>query len=62
MNLGVPRPDQFSGSAVQRVNECPWKLGAMALVAVFIVVLAFWLPQPLYQLVRQAAQIIGGAQ
>jgi hydrogenase-4 component F len=62
MNLGALRPDQFKGSAVQRVNECPWKFSAMLLVAAAVVALAFWLPQPLYQLVQQAAQIIGGAQ
>jgi len=62
MNLGKPRPDQLKGSAVQRIKECPWKLGAMVMVATSVVALAFWLPQPLYQLVQQAAQIIGGAQ
>ena len=62
MNLGEPRSDRVIGSTVQRFNECPWKLGAMMMVAAAVVALAFWLPQPLYQLVQQAAQIIGGAQ
>jgi hydrogenase-4 component F len=43
-----------------RAAECPWKLGAMALVAVPVIVLGFWLPGPLYELVRQTANIIGG--
>ncbi len=32
----------------------------MALVAVPVVTLGFWLPGPLYELVRQTAQIIEG--
>jgi hydrogenase-4 component F len=44
-----------------RAAECPWKLGAMALVAVPVVMLGFWLPGPLYELVRQTANIIAGA-
>jgi hydrogenase-4 component F len=43
-----------------RVAECPWKLGAMVMVAVTVVGLGFWLPGPLYELVRQTTQIIGG--
>jgi hydrogenase-4 component F len=52
------------GAPVQpgpRVAECPWKLSAMAIVAVAVVGLGFWLPGPLYELVRQTTQIIGGA-
>ena len=56
MNLGTPRHD-----APGRAAECPWKLGAMALVAVSVIALGFWLPRPLHQLVQQAVQIIGGA-
>jgi hypothetical protein len=31
------------------------------MVAAVIIVFSFWLPAPLYQLVQQAAQILGGA-
>lgn len=56
LSLGTPtHPDTAT-----RVAECPWKLGAMALVAVTVIMLGFWLPRPLYELVRQTAQIIGG--
>ena len=56
-------------SAVQQVwkpalqargRECPWKLGAMLLVAVVVVVLGFWLPLPVYHLVQESARILGG--
>ena len=57
MNLGEPHPEYIQ----PRVAECPWKLGAMVLVAAVVVVLGFWLPAPLYQLVQQTAQILGGA-
>jgi hydrogenase-4 component F len=56
MNLGTPRHD-----APARVAECPWKFGAMAIVAASVIALGFWLPQPLHELVQQTAQIIGGA-
>jgi hydrogenase-4 component F len=55
MNLGTPRHD-----APGRAAECPWKLGAMALVAASVIALGFWLPGPLHQLVQRTAQIIGG--
>jgi hydrogenase-4 component F len=55
MNLGLPRLD-----APSRAAECPWKLGAMAFVTVVVVALGFWLPAPLYELVQQAAHILGG--
>ena len=55
LNLGVPRHN-----APDRAAECPWKLGAMALVAVSVIALGFWLPEPVHQLVQQAVQIIGG--
>lgn len=42
--------------------ECPWKLTAMIIVAVAVAGLGFWLPGPVYELVRQTAQILGGAQ
>jgi hypothetical protein len=58
MNLGVPRRPAVAGPPL---GECGWKLGAMAPVAVAVVVLGFWLPAPLYQLVQHTAHIIGGA-
>jgi hydrogenase-4 component F len=57
MNLGAPRPD-----SPPPAPECPWKLGAMSMVAASIIVLGFWLPTPLHQLLQQTAGIIGGAQ
>jgi hydrogenase-4 component F len=56
LSLGAPAHPSASG----RAAECPWKLGAMALVAVAVIMLGFWVPGPLYELVRQTAQIIGG--
>ena len=44
-----------------RAAECPWKLTAMIVVAVAVVGMGFWLPGPIYELVRQTSQIIGGA-
>ena len=57
MNLGAAQetPKAFAAA------ECPWKLGAMMLVAIVVATLGFWLPAPLFQLVKQSAQIIGGA-
>jgi hydrogenase-4 component F len=43
-------------------RKCPWKLTAMLVVAVILIVIAFWLPGPVFQLIQQASQIIGGAQ
>jgi hydrogenase-4 component F len=55
MNLGA-RP-----AATPRAVECPWKLGAMVLVAGVVIGFALWLPPALYQLVEQTARIIEGA-
>lgn len=55
LSLGAPT------SPGPRVAECPWKLGALVTVAVTVVGLGFWLPGPLYELVCQTSQIIGGA-
>ncbi len=54
LSLGQPAPGTIRG------QECPWKLGAMALVAVPIVALGLWLPNQLYQLVNEAAAVIAG--
>jgi hypothetical protein len=54
LSLGISSPVQ------RRAGECPWKLGAIALVVVPVIILGFWLPRPLYELVRQTANIIGG--
>lgn len=55
MNLGTPRHDNPPAAA-----ECPWKISAMMLVALAVIGLGFWLPAPLYELVQQAARILGG--
>jgi hydrogenase-4 component F len=54
MNLGTPMED------VQVGRECPWKLGAMLLVAMVVVGLGFCLPAPIYNLVEHSARIIQG--
>jgi hydrogenase-4 component F len=56
MNLGAP------GGEIPRSAACPWKMGAMIFVAVTIIALGFWLPNPLFQLVQQTALIIGGVE
>ena len=56
MNLGTPRHDTPDVAV-----ECPWKLGALVVVAVPVITLGWWLPGPLHELVQQTAQIIGGA-
>jgi hydrogenase-4 component F len=55
MNLGTPRHDTPTPAA-----ECPWKISAMALVAVAVIALGFWLPGPLYEVVQQTARILRG--
>lgn len=52
MNLGTP-PE-----GIARAATCPWKTGAMLLVAGVILILGFWLPAPLFELVRRSAQIV----
>jgi hydrogenase-4 component F len=44
-----------------RATECRWRLSAMALVAAPVALFGFWLPNSLYELVRQSAQIVGGS-
>ena len=55
MSLGTPRHNSPAPA-----RECPWKLGAMALPALAMIGSCFYLPEPLYRLVQQAAAIIGG--
>jgi hydrogenase-4 component F len=55
LTLGLPRAIDAPAP------ECPWKMAAMALVAVAVVVLGLWLPEPLILLVQQTAGIIQGA-
>lgn len=45
-----------------RARECPWKLGAMLLLAATIVAFCVWVPAPVMELVNQSAWIIGGMQ
>jgi hydrogenase-4 component F len=47
-NLSLGAPVEGQG----RPAECPWKLGAMLVVALTIGLFAFWLPGPVYNLVR----------
>lgn len=56
LSLGQPTDDMAP------TPECPWKLGAMLVVAVPVVALGLVLPAPIYELVHRAAQIIGPAQ
>jgi len=52
--LSLGRPAQPG----PRAAECPWKFSAMIVVAAAVVGLGFWLPGPLFELVRQTSQII----
>jgi len=54
MSLGAP------SEGIPRAAICPWKTGVMLFLAALILALGFHLPQSLFQLVQQAAQIIGG--
>jgi hydrogenase-4 component F len=54
LTLGRPSPTAARG------RECPWKLGALVLVAVPMVGLGLVLPGPIFELVNQAAHVIGG--
>ncbi len=42
--------------------ECPWKLGAMLLVAAPVILFGLVLPTPLYELAQRAAQLLGGTE
>ena len=54
MNLGA------APEGNTRATECPWKLGAMLVVALVVATLAFWLPNGLRDLVQKSAAILGG--
>jgi len=54
MNLGA------APETAPRAAECPWKLGAMLLVAVVVVGLGFWLPGTLFDLVQDSVYILRG--
>jgi hydrogenase-4 component F len=54
MNLGAVH------EATPRAVECPWKLGAMVVVACVVLLFGFWIPAPVFALVQKAADILGG--
>ena len=54
MNLGS------AAEPLERRSECPWKLGAMLVVALVVIMFGVWLPGPLFSIVQQSARIIGG--
>jgi hydrogenase-4 component F len=53
MSLGTPPAD------AQRAPSSPWKSVALIFAVAPIVLLAVWLPRPLFELVQAAAQIAG---
>ena len=54
--LGAPRPGEH------RQVESYWRLLPMLLIAGLTLLLGFWLPSPLLDLIHQAGQIVGGTQ
>jgi hydrogenase-4 component F len=56
MNLGAAQ------DTAPRAAECPWKMTAMVLVALVIVVFGFWLPRSVFDLVQASAAIVGGVR
>ncbi len=41
--------------------ECrPWRNGSMLALAAALVVIAFWVPAPLFRLISAAAQVVRG--
>jgi hydrogenase-4 component F len=55
MNLGTPL------ETAPKAAECPWKLGAMVLVAIVVISFGLWVPAPLFDLVQKSVNILGGA-
>jgi hydrogenase-4 component F len=56
MNLGAAQ------DTAPRAVECPWKMTAMVLVALVVVVFGFWLPHSIFDLVQASAAIVGGTR
>lgn len=54
MNLG-------SSENHSPARECRWKLSAMLLVALAVATLGVWVPHPLFQLVKNSVDLLGGA-
>jgi hydrogenase-4 component F len=55
LNLGAaPEPNPAT-------KECPWKLGAMLVVAGVVVTLGLWLPSPIFGLIKESARLLGGS-
>ena len=54
--LGAPR------IGTNRIAESWWRLLPMLLIGALTLLLGFWLPAPLLQLIQQAGQIVGGAR
>jgi hydrogenase-4 component F len=57
--LGPSQADDESGSGI--ANEpCPWKKYSLIGLASIVVILAFWVPGPLFELIREAATVASG--
>jgi hypothetical protein len=41
-------------------DSCPWKKYSLIGLASVVVILGFWLPGPLFELIRNAARVVGG--
>jgi hydrogenase-4 component F len=41
-------------------DSCPWKKYSLIGLASVVVILGFWLPGPLFELIRDAAWVVGG--
>ena len=61
-DLAGMAPQGAAPEGAPRGVECPWKLGAMVLVALVVTAMGFWLPGWIYGLVQDSVKIIGGAQ